>query len=454
MSGKWHVTPLKPDRENPSRHNWPLQRGFDRFFGTIHGAGSFYDPNSLTSGNTFIPPGDEFYYTNAISDTAVKFIREHDSDDPFFMYVAYTAAHWPMHALPEDIAKYKGRYDIGWDSLRSERYARMIEMGLIKPGWKMSPAYPADSTWENTYMKEWQAQCMEVYAAMVDNMDQGIGRIMKELKSKGEFENTLIFYLQDNGACAEAYGCGKTYIPPEGELVLHPMAPGELQTEMVPKYTRDGRPVRVGYGVRPGPADTFIGYAMEWANASNTPFRMFKHWSHEGGIATPLIVHWPAGIKARGEYRNQPSQLVDIMATCVDLGGASYPEVFKGHKIHPMAGTSLAPSFEDRPLDKEFLYWEHEGNRAIRKGKWKLVSRACRWPFDHEEYDLLPLRFWELYDLEADRTENYNLASRYPDLVSELAAEWQAWAEGVNAVPKPPQKPTKPDWAKDLSDCD
>jgi len=454
MSGKWHVTKYNPSWEDPPRNNWPMQRGFDRFFGTIQGAGSFYDPYSLTSGNTLITPGEGFYYTDAISDTAVKFIREHHSDNPFFMYVAYTAAHWPMHALPEDIARYKGMYDIGWDSIRSARYARMIEMGLIRPEWEMSPAYPEESEWEKVDNKEWHAQCMEVYAAMLDNMDQGIGRIIKALESQGKLENTVILYLQDNGACAETYGFGRTYNPPDGEVAFHPMAAGELQTEMEPKYTRDGRPLRVGSGVVLGPADTYIGYAMEWANASNTPFRMFKHWSHEGGISTPLIVHWPAGIKARGEFRDQPSQLVDIMATCADLGRATYPEEFKGDKIHPMAGASLAPSFENRPLDKEFLFWEHEGNRAIRKGKWKLVSRACRWPHDHEEHDTLPTRLWELYDLEADRTENYNLASQYPDMVREFSAEWQVWAEGANAVPKPPQKPSKPKWAKDLADCD
>jgi len=454
MSGKWHVTKYKYSQDEPSRHNWPLQRGFDRFFGTIQGAGSFYDPHTLTSGNTLITPTEGFYYSDAISDTAVKFIREHDSDDPFFMYVAYTAAHWPMHALPEDIARYKGMYDVGWDSIRSARYDRMIEMGLIRPEWEMSPAYPAGSEWKNASNKEWHARCMEVYAAMLDNMDQGIGRIIKELEAKEKLDNTIIFYLQDNGACAETYGFRKTYIPPEGDEVLHPMAPGELQTDMVPKYTREGKPVKVGRGVMPGPADTFIGYAEEWANASNTPFRMFKHWSHEGGIATPLIVHWPAGIKDRGAFRDQPAQLVDIMATCADLGEASYPEVFEGEKIHPMAGTSLAPSFEDEALDREFLYWEHEGNRAIRKGKWKLVSRACRWPHDHDEYDKLPTRFWELYDLDADRTENYNLASQYPEMVNELSTEWQVWAEGTNVIPKPPKRSSKPAWAEALGDCD
>jgi arylsulfatase len=295
---------------------------------------------------------------------------------------------------------------------------------------------------------------MEVYAAMLDNMDQGIGRIIDELALKGELDNTVIFYLQDNGACAETYGFGRTYDPPDVDMALQPMAPGELQTEMEPKFTRDGRPVRVGRGVMPGPADTYIGYAMEWANACNTPFRMFKHWSHEGGIATPLIIHWPAGIPAKGEFRNQPSQLVDLMATCVDLSRAHYPTAYDGHPIHPMAGTSLVPSFENNPLDKEYLYWEHEGNRAIRKGKWKLVSRACRWPHEHAEHDSLPARFWELYDLETDRTENHNLTPQYPELVKELAAAWQAWAEASNVIPKPPVMPTKPEWARDLTDCE
>jgi arylsulfatase len=181
---------------------------------------------------------------------------------------------------------------------------------------------------------------------------------------------------------------------------------------------------------------------------------MFKHWSHEGGIATPLIVHWPAGIEAQGELREQPSQLVDIMATCVDVGKANYPQEFEGNAIHAMAGASLVPSFENHALDKEFLFWEHEGNRAIRKGKWKLVSRACAWPHDHEEHDTLPSRLWELYDMDADRTENYNLASQYPEMVKEFSSAWQTWAAEASAVPKPPKQPSKPQWAKDLMDCD
>jgi arylsulfatase A-like enzyme len=452
MTGKWHVTPLLPTRENPSKHNWPLQRGFDRFFGTIHGAGSFYDPNSLTSGNSFIAPGKGFYYTDAISDTAVKFIREHTGENPFFLYVPYTAAHWPMHALPEDIAKYKGMYDQGWDEIRRERYERMVEMGLISPQWKMSEAYP-DTPWDEAELKEWHAACMEVYAAMIDNMDQGIGRIVRELENQCKLENTLILFLQDNGACAETYAFGRRgddtiRVDPD---TIRPYPPGYLQRDMEPLQTRDGRPSRAGYGVYPGPADTYVGYDKSWSNASNTPFRMFKHWVNEGGISTPLIVHWPEGFEAKGEFRWQPGQLTDIMATCVDVAGADYPEVFNGNPIIPMEGTSLVPVFDDRALDREFLYFEHEGNRVIRKGKWKLVSEAWFWPFMHDSINEIPLEKWELYDLEADRTELNNLATKYPEMVNELAGAWQNWAERTGAIPKP-EGFRMPDYVKEKLD--
>ena len=449
MTGKWHVTPLLPSKQNPGKHNWPLQRGFDRFFGTIFGAGSFFDPNSLTSGNEFIAPDMDFYYTDAISDTAVKFINEHDTDHPFFLYVPYTAAHWPMHALPEDIAKYKGVYDKGWDEIRKERYERMLEMGLIRPAWELSSAYP-EKPWEEAEFKEWHAACMEVYAAMIDNMDQGIGRIVRALKEEGYYENTLIFFLQDNGACAESYAfnrrAGDTLkVDPD---TLKPYAPDQFQYDMEPLQTRDGRAVRAGYGVYPGPADTYIGYDMNWSNASNTPFRMFKHWTNEGGIATPLIVHWPEGFKANGEFRWQPGQLVDIMATCVDVAAAEYPNEFNGNLIKPMEGVSLVPAFNNQDLDRDYLYWEHEGNRAIRKGKWKLVSEAWSWPFMHDSLNVLPLERWELYDLEADRTELNNLAKDYPDMVNALAVEWQHWAEHAEVVPKPPQVVKMPVYVK------
>jgi len=450
MSGKWHVTPLRPDRKNPSKHNWPQQRGFDRFFGTIHGAGSFYDPNTLTSGNTFIVPPEGFYYTDAISDTAVKFISEHEGNEPFFMYVSYTAAHWPMHALPEDIEKYKGKYDEGWDVIRRRRYERMVDMGLIDPGWALTDPTPGTVPWDEISEEDrpWHARCMEVYAAMLDNMDQGIGRILEALEAKGKLDNTLILYLQDNGACAETYGMSRTWPPAVGVPELSPMGPDELQTEMEPRFTRDGRPLRVGHGVMPGPSDTYIGYAREWSNVGNTPFRMFKHWVNEGGVSSPLIVHWPQGIAARGEYREQASQLTDIMATFVDVSGAAYPVTRDGHEILPMEGTSLSPSFANVELDREALYWEHEGNRAIRMGEWKLVSKASPWPFEHDEHDTLPLALWELYNLTDDRSETVNLALDHQDLVKEMAVKWQAWAVRCGVVPKPPKVMNRPEWAK------
>jgi arylsulfatase len=432
MSGKWHVTKsIKPDGD---KHNWPLQRGFDRFFGTIHGAGSFYDPNTLTRDNTqIVPDNDDFYYTNAISDNAVKFIAEHKSrnpDEPFFMYVPYTAPHWPMHALPDDIARYKGRYDGGWDALRLERHKRMIEMGIVESKWKITPRDKAVPPWAEAKDKQWFARRMEVYAAMVDCLDQGVGRIVSELKKTGSFESTLVFFLADNGGCAEEYGSRGAVKPdPSKPVVLKPMGKKELQTRMQPAVTRDGRPVRTGYGVMPGPADTYIAYGKPWANASNTPFRLYKHWVHEGGISTPLIAHWPAHINARGELCRQPGHLIDIMATCVDVAGAQYPTEYKGYKITPMEGRSLLPAFDNRPIEREALYWEHEGNRAVRKGKWKLVSRHPGG--------------WELYDLEADRTELNNLAEKYPQKVEQLKAMYESWAARSEVRPWPVRKPRK-----------
>ncbi|MBN1125724.1 MAG: sulfatase-like hydrolase/transferase [Sedimentisphaerales bacterium] len=421
MAGKWHLTPLRG--ENLSKHNWPCQRGYDRFFGTIHGAGSFYDPNTLTLDNKQIVPWDDFYYTEAISDYASRFIREHKEPDPFFMYVAYTAAHWPMHARKEDIAKYKGRYSKGWDALRAERYERLKKMELIDPKWELTPRDQQIPAWEKEPFKEWNQRRMEVYAAMVDNMDRGIKRIVETLRQKGELENTLIFFLQDNGGCAEEYGSNGPIKPdPSKPVELKPMAPDELQTGMQPTVTRDGRPVRTGKGVMPGPADTYIAYGKAWANASNTPFRLYKHWVHEGGISTPLIVHWPARIKDTGQLRSQPGHLIDIMATCVDVAAAEYPKEYKGNIIQPMEGRSLVPAFENRPIERpEGLFWEHEGNRAVRKGDWKLVSRY-------------PGR-WELYNLKEDRTEMHNLVEEHPKIVKELKNMYNAWAKRCNVVP-------------------
>ena len=437
MSGKWHVTKqLKPDGD---KGNWPLQRGFDRFYGTIIGAGSLFDPWTLTKGNQAITPQndpeyqpEEWYYTDAISDHASRFVREHakdHSDQPFFMYVAYTAAHWPMHALEKDIQKYKGRYDAGYEAIRKARYEKMKQLGVIED-WTLSPAPQKWADFDEG-KRAWELRCMEVYAAMVDSMDQGIGRIVKSLEETGQLDNTLILYLQDNGGCAEGLGrsakmprwAGKDINPKDAR----PMKPDELQTEMVPIFTRDGKPMRIGPEAMPGPADTYIAYGKNWANVSNTPFREYKSHNHEGGIATPLIAHWPKGISAKGELRHEPGHLIDLMATCLDLSGAKYPEKFADHEIKPMEGRSLAGGFKGDRDEERMLLFEHYGKAAILKGKWKLVRLGYKRP-------------WELYDIDKDRAELNDLSKEKPELAQELAELFEKEAERTLIYPKPKPK--------------
>lgn len=429
MSGKWHVTPhVRPDGP---KHNWPRQRGFDRFYGTIHGAGSFYDPNSLTRDNTQISPTNDpqykpkqYYYTDAISDHAVRFINEHQAatpDKPLFMYVAYTAAHWPMHAFEKDIAKYRGKYDAGYAVVRDARLNRMRKMGLLSPDWAMTPQA---EDWNTVKNREWEIACMEVYAAMVDSMDQGIGRIVDALDSTKDLDNTLILFLQDNGGCAK--GLGRA---PRNGLLARPdkptlpvLKPGFLQDQMIPPQTRDGYPTVMGPGVMPGPDGTYIAYGRGWANVSNTPFREYKHWVHEGGVATPLIAHWPAMMKRHGKLDNQPGHLIDLMATCVDVAQAKYPLKIGDNKITPLEGTSLAPAFVGEDIGRRNpIFWEHEGNRAIRDGKWKLVAKENR-----------P---WELFDMEGDRTELHDLVDKLPGRAKDLKAKWDAWAARADVLP-------------------
>jgi arylsulfatase len=286
LSGKWHIS---HDLVNPS-DSWPKQRGFDEFYGTIIGAGSFYDPNTLTRNNDNIEheakEDDSFFYTDAISSQAVKFIEDHvreHGDKPFFQYVAYTAPHWPLHAHEEDIVKYKGRFDAGWDKLREERLARMVEMGLIDASWKLTDRDPSQPAWEDAENKEWLLRCMEVYAAQIDRMDQGIGRIIRSLEENGQLDNTLIIFLSDNGACAEDIPQSVTADSLVNDLMI------------ARETTRKGEPVLLGNypDTMPGPENTYQSYGKAWANMSNTPFRLYKHWIHEGGIATPFIAHWP-----------------------------------------------------------------------------------------------------------------------------------------------------------------
>ncbi|MDG2360350.1 MAG: arylsulfatase [Planctomycetaceae bacterium] len=424
--GKWHVTKhIQPDGP---KHNWPRQRGFDRFYGTITGAGSFFDPGTLTRDNQNITPTtdaeykpDQYYYTDAISDNAVRFINDHcrqDASKPFFMYVTYTAAHWPMHALPEDIAKYKGRYDSGYAPVRNARAKRVVELGLVSEACEPAPLI---GDWEGVEHKAWEARCMEVYAAMVDSMDQGIGRIVGSLKKNKELDNTLIVFMQDNGGCQENVGRrGDFQRPVAASMRKIPL--DEIRLDVIPKQNRVGIPTLTGPGIMPGPEDTYIAYGLNWANVSNTPFREYKHFVHEGGISTPLIAHWPAGIKRRGKLDHQPGHLIDIMATCVDVSGADYPTKIKDNRIKPLEGASLKPAFSGKSLDrKQPLFWEHEGNRAIRDGDWKLVAKENK-----------P---WELYNLKTDRSETHNLAAEKPELAKELESKWDTYAARANVLP-------------------
>jgi len=410
LSGKWHVT---RHLDGPN-HNWPCQRGFDDFYGILTGAANYYQPRTLMRNNEPIEPeGDDYFLTDALGSEAIRQIRQHVETrpgQPFFQYVAFTAPHWPLHAHGEDIERYRGRFDAGWDRLREERYARMIRLGLVDPRWPLTERDPRVCAWEQAGFKEWQARRMEVYAAQIERMDRNIGRILETLCATGQLQDTLILFLSDNGGCAEELG------PNLGAWATGPERVGT-------PFTRDRWEVRYGNipAVLPGDEDTYQSCGIPWANVQNTPFRLYKHWVHEGGIATPLIVHWPSGIAARGEWRHQPAQLPDIMATVLEAAGVPYPDAYEGRRIQPLEGFSLVPTFADRPHGREVLYWEHEGNRAVRKGRWKLVSKFPG--------------AWELYDMEADRTETTDLLARHPDIAAELEALHDQWAQRCGVLP-------------------
>lgn len=387
MVGKWHVGYAKPEL-------WPLARGFDRFYGLLAGAANYFKPagnRGLTDGDKPVEiDDDDFYLTDRFTERAIQFVDEADRDQPFLLYLAYTSPHWPLHAPAETVAKYRGKYDQGWDELRRTRYARMQELGIIKPQWKLPPR--AARAWDAVRPRKQRdmAERMEIYAAQVDRMDQGIGRLVETLRKHGQLENTLILFLSDNGGCAEGEDLG-----------------GGTHAEL-------NNPE----------APLFVTYGKCWANASNTPFRRFKHFNHEGGIATPLIAHWPAGIADRGALREQPGYLPDLMATFADLGSAEYPAQFAGNEIPPLEGVSLAGAFRNEPAADRFMFWEHEGHRAVRHGAWKAVSMTRRGE-------------WELYNLDEDRTEQNDLAAAHPEIVGELAQEWDHWSWRAHVQPYP-----------------
>jgi len=413
MVGKWHLT------ADPG----PTDRGFDDFYGMIGGFNSCFRENpSYTRLPAGRPrrayPEGGFYSTDVFGDYALDFLAAGlKPDQPFFLYLAFNAPHFPLHAPKPDIDRYKDTYSKGWDEVRAARHARQKDLGLIDPKWPLPPRSGYETrrdffrTGDNpawtTLAADRRADLarrMAVYAAMVDRMDRTVGRVVDELRRTGRLDNTLVLFLSDNGACAEwdPVGFDGNSGP---KNVLHA---GDALDRM-------------------GGPDTYHSYGSGWANACNTPFRLYKHWAHEGGISTPLVTHWPKGIAARGELRHQPGHLIDIMATCVDLSGAAYPATVGGRAITPMEGRSLVPAFAGKPVERKLLAWEHEGNKAVRAGRWKAVA-AHSGP-------------WELYDLEADRTELTDLAARHPDRVQELAAAWDAWAGRTRVFPKPGPKP-------------
>ena len=410
--GKWHLTrDDSPGDPAADRSSWPRQRGFDYFYGTLPGGGSYYNPRGLTRDNDPARPDDNFYYTDAISREAAAAVeRAAEMHKPLFLYVAYTAPHWPLHAPEQDVARYRKLYARGWDKLRQARYERMIEMGLIDPQWKLSPRDSRVPAWEDAEQKEWQIERMAVYAAQIDRMDRGIGQIVEALNETHQMDNTLFIFLADNGGCSEI-------IPVRSLPADHPEAKfGNLP------------------GVMPGDDETFSSYGIGWANLSNTPFRKYKTLQFEGGTASPLIVHWPAGIatKRDGSLVNQPAHLVDLMATVVDVSGATYPQTVGGDPIQPMEGVSLTPVLAGRSLQRDTpLFFEHIGHRAVREPRWKLV---CRGPYAP----------WELYDMQVDRTELDDRAAEQPERVRQMVAAWDRWANRVRAKPWPHTPPRKP----------
>ena len=387
----------------------PVTRGYDRFYGLIGGAQNHFNPGSgpapgqpapasKRAGNRwsldekggadvkdFIPHDPKFYDTDAFTDRALAWLSEYQqTEKPFLLYLAYTAPHWPLQAWPEDIAKYKGVYDSGYEAVRQARYERQIKLGLVDP--KTSPLPPMEygrksgNKWSELSPEErrLEAMRMEIYAAMVDRVDQNIGRVLQRLEDQGKLDNTLILFLSDNGACAES---------PKVDNV-DPKAPL-------------------------GSVASFLSYGPNWASVGNTPWRKWKQDSFEGGIATPLVAHWPAGLKPQAGWNREPVHLIDIMPTVAAVSGAKYPGASTATKIPAPDGVSLLPAFQGQPLARARpLFFQFNRGSAVRDGQWKLVRQGAS---------------WELYDMAIDRTETRNLAAQRPELVRQMDAAWQAW---------------------------
>ncbi len=394
MTGKWHLG-------WDDKADWPLQRGFDKFYGCTAGATNYFKPvyprGMMLMNDTINETAEDYYSTDAFTEYAISFIKEakhKDAEQPFFLYLAYTAPHWPLHAPAEDVEKYIGKYQGGWSKMRKERYKRMMELGLIDANWKLSN--DAGISWESLSDEKKNEMDLRraIYSAQVDRMDQNIGHLINYLEENNSLDNTLIIFLNDNGACAEG-----------GDLGTGP------QKHLLSQN---------GF---------FLSYGKAWANASNTPYREYKHWVHEGGISSPCIVHWPDGIKPKlkGNIINNHCFLQDIMATCIDISGAKYPLQRQSVAIHPLVGKSMNPFFNGKTKDihQEPIFWEHEGNKAVRLGNYKLVSK---WNKQAESS-------WELYNIKKDRTETNDLAQKMPQKVRQMKAMYDKWSEATKVLP-------------------
>ena len=405
MTGKWHV--------GQNLGVVPWERGFDRSLNAA--AGGFYfaggdkakaklflNSEAIANDDPRLPK--DWYSTDLWTTFGLKFIDEAlAAKKPFYLHLCHNAPHFPLQAPAEAIAKFSGKYKEGWGALRDARIARQKELGIIDAAWEKSPRPPTIKLWKDHTPEEQDRfdHLMAVYAATVHRMDQAIGDLVNGLKGRGVFDNTLILFMSDNGGNAESGPNGRT----------------------------DGDPTKAA-------SNWFCGES--WAFLQNTPFRKYKHYNHEGGIASPLIAHWPAGIEAKNQLRHTPAHLIDIMATCADVGGASYPKEHNGHATTPLEGISLKPLLvpppESLPVSRS-LFWEHEGNAAVRHGDLKLVRTGRNGP-------------WELYDLKTDRTEQHDLAAAQPEKVKELAAEWQSWAERAHVLPYPNEGKAKKEKGK------
>lgn len=441
-AGKWHVGNSEP----------PTKRGFDDFYGFVGGYGvDSWEPRMMKRQPEGRPqrsyqPG-EFFATDAITDHALDFLADmRKAGAPWLLYVGYQAPHFPVQSKREDMTGYPEIYARGWDKIREQRLTKQKKIGLLPESTALTPrskiTHPVASRRLGSWTDDgnnpaWDslpadrradlAQRMAVFAGMVTGMDRNIGRLIADLRASGQLDNTLILFLSDNGACAEWEPFGFEMLPTPNPVPGTGINQG---TQALPNKLYRGDELATM-----GQAGSFPSYGSGWANACNTPWRLYKHYGHEGGIGTPLIAHWPAAVgkeKDNGRFVREPAHLIDLMATCVDITGAKYPAEWIGKKILPMEGVSLRPLLaasagNPASLPPRLLAWEHEGNRAIREGQWKLVSLATA-----------P---WELYDMESDRVEMNNLAASQPERVKDMSAKWEVWAKRTNVLPRPEAPP-------------